>query len=211
MWYVEWNGYNMNVTKKDMWVTPVWEVQTDFDEQFNDELLAEIKIFGDNNKTHGFNFNLWNSNTKRIQELKTYTLKTIKDLTYDYIAPSYTDFEFWHTRGWLNYTKPGEHMAIHGHGGPKIAMTYYIKAPENCGDLLLIDPRNGCDWDSGNDGVNGTKFNRVKAKEGKLAFFPGFVLHMVETNRSHLPRISFTSNMGTFDSGTIEILKNTAL
>jgi hypothetical protein len=74
---------------------------------------------------------------------------------------------------------------------------------------LLIDPRNGCDWDSGNDGVNGTKFNRVQPAEGKLVFFPGFVLHMVEPNQSDRARISITSNMGTFDKSTAQAFKNT--
>ena len=200
----------MNITKTDMWVTPVWEIQTDFDISFNNELLNEIAAQKSTQK-NSFNFNVWNFNSKRIQELREYTLKVIKDVTYDYISPNYVDFEFWHTRGWVNYNQPGHGMPIHGHGGPKIAMTYYVKAPENCGDLLLIDPRGGVDWDSGNDGVNGTKFNRIKAQEGKLVFFPGFVLHMVEENKSTAPRISLTSNLGTFDKSTIEVLKNTIL
>ena len=200
----------MKVTKTDMWITPVWEIQTDFGEQFNNELLKEVGQYRDSS-ANGFNFNLWNADSPRLQELKKYTVKIIKAQTYDYIAPNFNEFEFWHTRGWLNYNEPGQGMPIHGHGSPKIAMTYYIKAPENCGDLLLIDPRNGCDWDSGNDGVNGTKFNRIRPAEGKLVFFPGFVLHMVEPNRSHLPRISLTSNLGTFDGSTMDILKNEIL
>lgn len=191
-----------------MWVTPVWEIQTDFTEQFNDELFAEVRNYHDPN-ANDFTLNIWNSTTPRIQELKQYTLQAIKQQTYNYIAPNFNDFDFWHTRGWLNYNQTGVGMPVHGHGAPKIAMTYYLKAPDNCGDLLLIDPRNGCDWDSGNDGVNGTKFNRIRAQESKLVFFPGFVLHMVEPNQSHLPRISLTSNLGTFDSSTIDILKNT--
>ncbi len=193
-----------------MWITPVWEIQTDFDTQFNDELLCEASKYCDPN-SNDFNFNIWNCEGNRIQELREYTLKIVKAQTYDYISPNFNDFEFWHTRGWINYNEPGHSMPIHGHGGPKIAMTYYVKAPDNCGDLLLIDPRNGCDWDAGTDGVNGTKFNRIKPVESKLVFFPGFVLHMVEANKSQLPRISLTSNMGTFDSSTIEILKNTIL
>lgn len=184
-----------------MWVTPVWEIQTDFDRQFNIELWNEITSFKPTS-------NVWTNDSKRLNELREYTLKVIKEQTYDYVAHNYVDgFEYWHNRGWVNYNNPGESMAIHGHGGPKIAMTYYIQAPENCGDLLLIDPRNGCDWDSGNDGVNGSKFNRIKAKESKLVFFPGFVLHSVEQNRSNQPRISLTSNLGTFDKSTIEMLK----
>jgi hypothetical protein len=198
----------MKITKTDMWVTPVWEIQTDFDEQFNNELLDELGHYCDP-EADGGNSNIWNCDTPRVQELKNYTIKIVKAQTYDYIAPTVTDFEFWHARGWLNYHKTGQGIPIHGHGSPKIAMTYYVKAPDNCGDLLLIDPRNGCDWDSGNDGVNGTKFNRIRPVESKLVFFPGFVLHMVEPNQSSQARVSVTSNMGTFDKSTAQAFKNT--
>ena len=191
-----------------MWVTPVWEIQTDFDQQFNNELLDELGQYCDPESDEG-NSNIWNCDTPRVQELKKYTIKVVKSQTYDYIAPTVKDFEFWHARGWLNYHKTGKGIPIHGHGSPKIAMTYYVKAPDNCGDLLLIDPRNGCDWDSGNDGVNGTKFNRIKPVESKLVFFPGFVLHMVEPNQSDQVRASVTSNMGTFDKSTAQAFKNT--
>lgn len=194
----------MNVIRNDWWVTPVWEVQTDFNTEFNNLLLSEISQYHSNNPNE---YNLWQSHSKCITELKEYTKKIVKELTYDYISPTLGDFQFWHTRGWINHHRPGQSMPIHGHGGPKIAMTYYIKAPMDCGDLLIIDPRNGCDWDSGMDSVNGSKFKRVKPKESKLVFFPGFLLHSVEENKSKEDRISLTSNMGTFDAQTFETAK----
>jgi hypothetical protein len=193
----------MNIIKTDMWSTPVWQIDTGFDMAFNDALLAEVAAYRDTSP-NPFDFNLWNCGSACVQELKNYTLKIVKESTYKYIAPNFTDFEFWHTRGWINCHQPGEGMPIHSHGGPKIAMTYYLKAEENAGDLLLIDPRGGVDWDSGNDGVNGTKFARIQPQPGRLVFFPGFVMHSVEANRSSQPRISLTSNMGTFDSNTIK-------
>ena len=198
----------MKVTKTDMWVTPVWEIQTDFDHAFNQELLSEISVYCER-PDRGHNFNLWDNNTPRIQELKNYTTKIIKSCTCDYLSPTLGSFEFWHQRGWINYNQTGQGMPIHGHGAPKIAMTYYIQVPEFSGDLLLIDPRNGCDWDSGHDGVNGTKFNRIKPVAGKLVFFPGFILHMVEPNQSNQVRISVTSNLGTVSENSAQAFKNT--
>ena len=198
----------MKVTKTDMWVTPVWEIQTDFDHAFNQELLSEISVYCER-PDRGHNFNLWDNSTPRIQELKNYTTKIIKSCTCDYLSPTLGSFEFWHQRGWINYNQTGQGMPIHGHGAPKIAMTYYIQVPEFSGDLLLIDPRNGCDWDSGNDGVNGTKFNRIKPVAGKLVFFPGFILHMVEPNQSDQVRISVTSNLGTVSESSAQAFKNT--
>ena len=181
----------MNIVRNDWWITPVWEIQTDFDTQFNNDLLREV-----NSSEH---INVWNNDTTCINKLKDYTINLVGELASSYIAKNLKDFKFWHMNGWINYQQPGMNMPIHGHGGPKIALTYYINVPENSGDLLLIDPRNGCDWDNGTDGVNGTKFQRIKPSTGKIVFFPGFLLHTVEENKSNETRISLSTNMGTFD------------
>jgi hypothetical protein len=185
----------MNIVRNDWWITPVWEIQTDFDEKFNNNLLREA-----NSSNH---INVWNNDTPCINELKQYTIDIVTQLATPYISQNFRDFTFWHTNGWINYLPTGNHMPIHGHGGPKIALTYYIKAQENSGDLLLIDPRGGCDWDNGTDGVNGTKFKRIKPAESKLVFFPGFVLHTIESNQSNETRVSLSSNLGTFDSDNV--------
>ena len=181
--------------RNDWWITPVWEIKTDFDTQFNNDLLRES-----NSSDH---INVWDNDTPAINELKKYTVDIVTKLAAPYISINFKDFKFWHTNGWINYYAPGQSMPIHGHGGPKIALTYYIKAPENCGDLLLIDPRGGCDWDNGVDGVNGTKFKRIKAEESKIVFFPGFVLHTVESNYSNEMKVSLSTNMGTFGSDNV--------
>lgn len=185
----------MNIVRNDWWITPVWEIETDFDTRFNNELLREA-----NSSEH---INVWNNDTPAINKLKEYTLQIVTELAAPYISQNFRDFKFWHTNGWINYVNTGGHLPIHGHGGPKIALTYYIKATENSGDLLLVDPRNGCDWDNGTDGLNGTKFKRIKPKESKLVFFPGFLLHMVEPNQSSETRVSLSTNMGTFDGDNV--------
>lgn len=181
----------MNIVRNDWWITPVWEIQTDFDTQFNNDLLREA-----NSSEH---INVWNNDTPCINKLKEFTIDVVEELASSYITKNLKDFKFWHTNGWINYQQPGMNMPIHGHGGPKIALTYYLNVPENSGDLLLIDPRNGCDWDNGTDGVNGTKFQRIKPSTGKIVFFPGFLLHTVEENKSNETRVSLSTNMGTFD------------
>jgi uncharacterized protein (TIGR02466 family) len=185
----------MKIVRNDWWTTPVWEIETEFDNTFNNDLLREA-----NSSDH---INVWNNNTPTINKLKEYTIQLVTELSAPYFSENFKQINFWHTNGWINYYGPGEHMPIHGHGGPKIALTYYIKSPDNCGDLLLIDPRNGCDWDNGTDGVNGTKFKRIKPAVSKIVFFPGFLLHMVEPNKSNETRVSLSTNMGTFDSDNV--------
>ena len=192
----------MEIIRNDWFVTPVWEVKTDFDSAFNDQLLRDVK------NLKGGADNIWQIKSDALSYLKEYTSKIIKEATYDYVSGG-RDFEYHHFRGWINSHPPGKSLAIHGHGAPKIVMTYYIKAPQNAGDLLIIDPRGGVDWDSQidtkNGRVDGAMFKRIEPKEGHLVFFPGFLLHMVEENKSNDYRYSLTSNLGTY---TTDDLKN---
>ena len=198
----------MKVFRNDWWVTPVWEVQTDFDESFNNQLIKEIQEYDKiEDETKILNYDIWRSQGKCIAELKRVTLEIIKEQTHDLVSQNFQEFEYWHTRGWVNFHPPGKYMPIHGHGGAKVAMTYYIHAPKDCGDLIIIDPRGGCDWNSELDMVNGSKFKRIKPAPGKLVFFPAYLLHMVEQNNNFRePRISLSSNLGTYDKATIKTL-----
>ena len=41
---------------------------------------------------------------------------------------------------------------------------------------------------------NTKKYKRIKPEEGKMVFFPGYLLHMVEENKSGETRISLSTN-----------------
>ena len=195
----------MNVIRNDWWVTPVWEIQTDFDKNFNDILLSEMKSFYSNKMGNKQEPNIWSSNTPYLKELNNYIIKTVTELTHDYVAHNYDEYSWHHTKGWGNYNLPGQSMPLHGHGSSKITSTYYIQAEDNCGDMLLVDPRGGVDWDKQMDGnVNGTMYKRVVPKSGKLVFFPAFVLHSVDVNKSKDIRISLSTNMQTYSTSLVK-------
>ncbi|NBP55094.1 hypothetical protein EBU71_00890 [bacterium] len=196
----------MNVVRNDWWVTPVWEIQTDFDKSFNDNLILELKsYYTDKSMENTKEPNIWVMQTPCLKLLNDYIVKVVTELTYDYVSLNYNKFEYQHTRGWANFNLPGQSMPIHGHGGSKITATYYIQAEENSGDLLLIDPRGGVDWDKEvYNNVNGAKFKRVTPKPGKLVFFPSYVLHSVDVNKSKDIRISLSTDMQTFSLDLIK-------
>ena len=196
---------SMNIIRNDWWVTPVWEIQTDFDEKFNDNLLSELKYFYTDEKIKNIkDSNIWVMNTPYVKSLNDYIIKMVTELTYDYVAKNYDEYEFHHTRGWVNYSLPGQSMAIHDHGGSKITATYYIQTDDDCGDLLLIDPRGGVDWDKEvYKNVNGAKFKKITPKPGKLVFFPSYVLHSVDVNKSKNMRISLSTDMQTFSTNLL--------
>lgn len=197
----------MHCTKTDMFVTPVWEVETGYSENFNVELLKEIQNFHKKTQTNGKDSNIWLSNSPRINELRSVTLDLVKKYTYQYIHQEFTDFDYYHTRGWLNCVMPGDILPLHGHGASKISLTYYVNAPEACGDLILVDPRGGVNWEKGNDGVLGTKHNRVKPKTGSIVFFPSYILHSVDRNRSNEFRLSVTTDIMTISRADVDFLK----
>jgi len=196
----------MNVVRNDWWITPVWEVQTDFDDKFNKDLLLELKLYYANKSMENTKEpNIWIMDTPCIKKLNEYIIKVVTELTSDYVSPNYNDFEWQHTAGWANYNLPGQSMALHGHGGSKITATYYIQSENNCGDILLVDPRGGVDWDKEvESGVNGAKFKRVVPKTGKLVFFPSYVLHSVDVNKSKDIRISLTTDMQTYSTDLVK-------
>jgi hypothetical protein len=196
----------MNINRRDMFITPVWEVDTGFDKAFNIELLAELNRYYQGGAGPA-DSNIWTCDSPLIKQLNKTILDVVKNETLYDVAQNYgspDDVVYIHTRGWMNYHKPGESLSIHGHGGSKISATYYVNAPEGCGDLILIDPRGAVDWEKGLDGCNGSKFNRVKPREGMLVFFPSYVLHTVERNNSTAPRISLTTDISTITQSSIQ-------
>jgi len=180
------------LTRKDLWATPVWEVDTGLSNKFNADLLAEINKI---QSGPGTQFNIWNYHTESINTLRTTILNTINEAIKQDM-PSFVQQRLSLNRGWVNFHRTGESLATHSHGGVAVVCTYYIKSPPNCGDLLLIDPRGGVNWGWENEGnIVGVRHVRIKPKEGTLVFFPGFILHSVDYNRSPQPRISLSSNL----------------
>lgn len=183
----------MTTIKHEWWVTPVWEIETGFDSTFNDEMLVEIA----NCKppTNPYAFNIWDYNTPRLSALRQKILSSVKDNAAEYF-PNFFRFNPVLTRGWVNRQNPGQQLALHDHGGTLMACSYYIKSADNCGDLLLVDPRGGVNWEWIQEGnISGIKYKRITPKEGKLVIFPAYVLHMVEINKSQQTRISLATNV----------------
>jgi uncharacterized protein (TIGR02466 family) len=178
----------MKIIKNEWWPTPTWEVETDFDSAFNEKLLEEISHIkhNDPNKV----FNIWDYPGENLQILKQLQIDIIKEQTKEYFD-HYIDMQVLLHRGWLNVNIPGTSMAIHDHGDAKLASTYYIQTEDNCGDLILVDPRGSHEFRS----EEKTIFKRMKPIQSRLIFFPGFITHMVEENKSYKPRISLSSNV----------------
>jgi uncharacterized protein (TIGR02466 family) len=43
-------------------------------------------------------------------------------------------------RAWINVFRPGAQEPLHLHDGSLLSCSYYVEAPENCGDIAFPDP-----------------------------------------------------------------------
>jgi uncharacterized protein (TIGR02466 family) len=180
----------MKQIKHDLWSTPLWEVETGLNSRFNDTLLQELKGLPDDLQN-----NIWQHSTPCLDILKSLIFDVLDDNIKDYF-PDYYPYEPYLINGWVNYISKDKDLPLHHHGGFLLSCTYYIKTPVGCGDLILVDPRGGCNWEwLEEDSYKDIRYKRVEAKESKLVLFPGFVIHQVERNTSEEKRISLTTNI----------------
>ncbi len=86
----------------------------------------------------------------------------------------------------------------HIHSNNFISAAYYVKAPENAGDILFHDPREVNVIRKPNtkqaNKLNAQIFN-IKPKEGLLVLFPSYLHHSVNENLSDQERVVISFNI----------------
>ena len=86
----------------------------------------------------------------------------------------------------------------HIHSNNYISAAYYLKAPENCGDIMFYDPRSAKVIKTPIL-VNSNQLNmevvNVTPKEGLLVLFPSYLHHSVGINKSNEDRIVISFNV----------------
>lgn len=187
----------------DWCLSPVWEINANFDTTFNKNLFDEIFIFYKNiNDGLSKPTDLVNFDAPLFENFKEKILQIMGEqyalFTNTNVSSSTKDLPFEILSTWLNILPPGESIQMHAHPNALISGTYYLSTPENCGDLVLldtkevvIDPNNG-----------GTSLIKVAPKEGNLVFFPAYVMHKVCTNNSNGLRISLAFDLQFKDKVT---------
>lgn len=100
---------------------------------------------------------------------------------------------------WVNINGPGAYNVMHNHApyhGVFLSGVFYVKTPDNCGNIQLIDPRlsicNSRDMTYYNDG---NTHHYYTAKENLLLIFPPWLYHTVDPNKSDENRISISFNL----------------
>lgn len=100
---------------------------------------------------------------------------------------------------WVNYNYKINFNQPHTHAGSHISGVFWIKIPENSGDLIFQDPRIANQMNvpsvmSETNLFNATTF-WMKPKENRLLLFPSYLYHFVMPNLSDETRISISFNI----------------
>jgi uncharacterized protein (TIGR02466 family) len=112
------------------------------------------------------------------------------------VEPGRLEFE----RAWINVFQPGAQEAQHSHEGSMLSASYYVEAPENCGDLVFPDPVAARRVHRGFTNTAGTTFFTqldvaFRPQAGRMVMFESWVEHHVQCNKSDRPRISLAFNL----------------
>ena len=101
---------------------------------------------------------------------------------------------------WANINPPGGYNRPHIHPNSHFSGVYYIKAPQNSGEIVFNDPRSAAHMVMP-DRVKDIKPPshlwrevRVNPLEGRMLMFPSWLWHCVEPNESNDIRISVSFN-----------------
>ena len=86
---------------------------------------------------------------------------------------------------WAHIHKPLESTEPHNHKPCDVSFVYYVKAPKDCGSLAFL-------MDSGSNDRPAI----VHPMEGRLIFFPSWIMHKVSKNMSDETRMSVSGNYG---------------
>ena len=100
---------------------------------------------------------------------------------------------------WANINPPGGMNRAHQHPNSLWSGVYWIKTPENCGDLKIDDPRSSAAMCRPRQklGELPTRLHRethYKPIAGRCIMFPSWLMHCVDPNNSNDIRISVSFN-----------------
>lgn len=127
---------------------------------------------------------------KTFELLKEITIQfssdIVRDLELNLPIPEYS----W----WMNINKNCDYNILHNHGRADLIGVYYISAPENSGDLVLLRNDGSAYMNLYKNRNKDLKFF-VPAEIGRLYIFPGHLWHYVHTNQSQENRISVSFNI----------------
>jgi uncharacterized protein (TIGR02466 family) len=184
--------------------TPVWASKAENYKETNEEIYKYIKklqtedndgIIKSNVKGwHSKDFDLKNSVViKFINLISPNINQVIKDMQWDINSQTVKI-----TSMWSIINTGGASNARHHHGNSDISAAYYVRAPENSGEIVFYDPRPAPVFShpsSTKPNSLNAMVNSINPAEGGLVLFPSYLDHSVNENLSNEERIVISFNI----------------
>ena len=184
--------------------TPVWTLQLENFENINREIYTFVKrvqaqdekgIKKSNNKGwHSKNFDMQEIQIQNfIKNISPSIEKVMKDMNWETNKQTIKISNMW-----AIINKGGSTNSRHQHGNSTISGAYYVRAPENCGDIVFYDPRPAPVFyypTAVSSNLLNAQVNSITPKEGALILFPSYLDHSVNENLSNNERIVISFNI----------------
>ncbi len=184
--------------------TPVWVSHLENYTEVNNEIYSYIKKIKDKDTKgliksnikgwHSKDFNLKDKSViKFINHISPNINKVLQDMNWD-INNQMVKI----SNMWAIINIGGASNARHHHGNSTISAAYYVRAPENCGEIVFYDPRPAPVYShppSNNPNSLNAMVNSVKPIEGGLVLFPSYLDHSVNPNLSQDERVVVSFNI----------------
>lgn len=178
------DGIFINTVKPSLWECPVWHRPTEFTEEFNQELLAELYEIAVTFDPTSQAQSLLDYDRPCLRRLIEYKTQVISHVINQYL-PAEQEARVVATKSWVNVNVAGERIELHAHPDASVACTYYIQAPDAGGAFYYVD--------TGRVGEHRTEIKTITPATGDLIFFPAYMLHGVETNQGKT-RVNLTTS-----------------
>ena len=184
--------------------TPVWTFQINNYENVNEEMYNYIKSEQKKDGTGITKSNIkgWHSKdfsleTKEPQNFINLILPSIEQVMVDMNWEKQKQ-KIRISNMWAIINTGGSANLRHQHGNSTISGAYYVKAPENSGDIVFYDPRPAPVYSypkALNPNILNAQVNGISPKEGALVLFPSYLDHSVNENMSNNERIVISFNI----------------
>lgn len=184
--------------------TPVWASKIENYKETNEKIYNYIKKLRDNDNKgilrsnikgwHSKDFNLKDEEPRLfINLISPIISKIIDDMNWDKLTQ-----ETKITNMWTIINTGGAANARHHHGNSALSAAYYVRAPENSGDIVFYDPRPAPVYShprSKKPNTLNAMVNSISPSEGVLVMFPSYLDHSVNENLSNEERIVISFNI----------------
>ena len=184
--------------------TPIWTSIIPNYKDVNERMFKYIKLLQSNNPNGIAKSNLsgWHSPYFQLEKDEprffVNSIATSLNEVFQDMGWNLKDQETKITSMWSIINKQNASNARHIHSNNYISSAYYVKAPQNCGDIVFYDPRSVTTFRypkiSKPNKLNTNIFS-VQPKEGLLVLFPSYLYHSVDMSKTDEERIVISFNI----------------